>query len=387
VPHFDCLVGHPPCTISAGSPQWTMPLPTDRLQAAGGADGSVITYGDYFTAACDYLSRNRIMVPGPAPGQWICLDAATHFHIHLIKHGAFYHPALIRATASDASLPLVLNVAVSPVGRRQMPIEVESLRMLAGALPENWVPQVYAAGDGCAPGHPPLPMFIGQWFADFHEVHRTNTEGNDQRWCVWDDDCGHWHLDTRQVADFHRQAVRVLAGSFDPHTLSAVLEWHHAAGDFVVRKNGDGSGIEVRLITVRRYAPLFHLTDDEALDGAMLLEALAAFWMRTSMWMRIDRIDGVGELVWAEDQILAPMWQGFLEGLGVICRYKDLPAAFPGVARRLFAERSARDWLSLGAQLAARYPSGSPEGALIKRYLDRHALAVASIVQTAAISV
>jgi hypothetical protein len=370
VPHIEYLVGHPPRLLSAGDPQWPMPLPAGRNPEAG--DPCPVSYGDYFTAACDYLARDRIMVPGLTAGSKLCLNDVSKICIHLVKHGAFYHPARVIAVVEGVRLDLVLNMAVSPAGRKQMPVELKSLRTINRDLPENWVPRVFASGAGVAPGHTPFPIFVGQWFLDFHEVHRTLNEGSEQQWRVWDPDRGHWALDDRQAADFHRQAVRILTGCFDPYTLSAVLDWHHAAGDFVVRRRG--AGLEVRLITVRRYAPLFQV-DAGAYDAQMLLEALAAFWMRTSLWMRIDRIDGVGELVWADERLLAPMWEGFVQGLQLMVQRNGLPDLFMEAVQRFLAGHTDTDWRNLGAQIVARHPAGSPEAALIMQHLDRHAFA------------
>jgi hypothetical protein len=382
VPRFDCLVGHPPRSINPDDPQWSMKLPADRRTAAGTPFPAAlpVTYGDYFTAVCDYLSRHSISVPGLTPHSTLSLSQASSIHIHLAKHGAFYHPALVTATGGGTSRRLVVNVAISAAGRWQLPIEVESLLKLEHVFTENWVPRVYHAGNGSAPGHCPFPMFTGQWFDDFHEVHRTMAPGQAPQWSVWDIHQSPWRLTPGQVAAFFCQAMRILTAFFDPQTLSAILEWHHAAGDFVVRRHDNE--LQVRLITVRRYAPLFQTSSDEPLDFGLLMEALAAYWMRTSMWMRIDRIDGTGELVWADGQTLSPMWKGFRQGLKILTQRNDFPEAFPDVAGGFFAGHTTRDWLNLGEQIAARYPADSPEAILIKQHLDGHAAQTALAVQS-----
>lgn len=363
-----------------------MPLPSGRPAAAAldKDSGAAVTYGDYFTAACDYLSRDRmaalVQAAGLATGQPVTLNPAAPVRIHLVKHGAFYHPALVTLPVGRSALPLALNIAISRQGRTQLPLEVESLRRLHRYIPENRIPQVYHCGNGCAPNHPPFPMFIAQWFTGFHEVHPSRApDPARRRWSVWDSEQGPWHFDMRQTADFFRQAAHILTGCYDPHTLSAILNWHHAAGDFVVQRNP--SGLHVRLITVRRYAPLFHRSADEALDLQLLLDALAVFLMRMSLWMRLDRLDGVGEMVWAPDRTLLPIWKGFVTGLGGLSAHNAFPEAFVEGAMRYLAGHTAEDWLRVGLDIVARYPADLAESVLMKRHLDRHAAGLASVIR------
>ncbi|RJQ65453.1 MAG: hypothetical protein C4519_28010 [Desulfobacteraceae bacterium] len=363
-----------------------MPLPSERSTSltadTGGA--AVITYGDYFTAVCDYLSQQHMAAPRAAAarllGNPVSLERFTSIRIHLIKHGAFYHPALVTLKLDRICIPWALNVAVSTQGRKQLSVEVESLRKLNREFPEKWVPQIYHSGSGCAPGHPPIPMFSSQWFTGFHELHRCAADTPaQQQWQVWDSDHGPWRLDRAQVADFYRQALYILTCYFDPHTLNAILDWHHAAGDFIVQKNGPG--LEVRLITVRRYARLFHLHAHEAIDLEFLMDAWAVFLMRTSLWMRLDRLDGVGELVWADDQTVAPMWQGFVQGIRRVAQRNAFPEAFIEAAMGYLAGHSAETWMDLGSEIIERFPAGLPEAVLMKRNLGRHAARLASLIR------
>jgi hypothetical protein len=343
-----------------------------------------VTYGDYFTATCDYLSKNRMAVleqaAGRVMGHAVALERSIPVRIHLVKHGAFYHPSLVRLQIDRSDIPLVLNVAVSPQGRRQLPVEVASLCALDRILSENLVPRVYASGSGCAPGHPPFPMFIGQWFDGFHEIHLTGGHSTAQpQWLVWDAEQGPWRLDDAQVADFYRQAVYILTSCFDPHTLSAVLDWHHAAGDFIVARSG--AELAVRLITVRRYAPFFRQEADEAVDLEFLLDGLAVFLMRTSLWMRLDRLDGTGRMVWVDDQTVAPMWKGFMQGIRTMARRSGFPEAFTEGVVRFFSAHTREDWLGQASDIVARYPADLPEAALMREHLHRHVERLAAVVR------
>lgn len=380
LPPVDFFVGQPPTAITAADEQWHLPLPAGRPD--GSAVSATISYGDYFTAVGDYLAQEGAAVWARAAqdvlGRGIAPAAVDGMQVHLIKHGALYHPALVTLFLGPVCVPFVLNVAVSPAGRECLAAEVAHLRRLGADFTEQFIPRVYGWGHGRVAGQAGLPMFAGQWLTGFHELHPTAGPGERRPWSVWDPDRGPWQLSDRQVADFFRQAVFILTYYFDPHTLGAILAWHHAAGDFVVR--GCGEAVDVRLITVRRYEPLFQLEEGEELSLERLLEALAVFFVRTSLWMRLDRLDGVGDLVWAGEAALAPMWAGFVQGLECVARRNAFPAAFvPGVVRYL-ARHTPEDLVGLGGKLIARHPAGLPEVALMRRHLLRHAARLVEVI-------
>jgi hypothetical protein len=380
LPPVAFFVGQPPTAITAADAQWRQPLPAGR--ADGSTVAATVSYGEYFTAVGDYLTQEGVAVWARAAqdvlGRGIALAAADGAQVHLVKHGALYHPALVTLSLEAIRVPLVLNVAVSPAGRERLPAEVAHLRRLGADFEEQFIPRVYGWGHGRVAGQDAVPMFAGQWLTGFHELHPAAGPGGQRPWSVWDPDRGPWQLSDRQVADFFRRAVFILTYYFDPHTLDAILAWHHAAGDFVVC--GCGDALDVRLITVRRYEPLFQLEVGEELSLELLLEALAVFFVRTSLWMRLDRLDGVGSLVWAGEASLAPMWAGFVQGLECMARRNDFPAAFvPGVLRYL-ARHTLEDLVGLGERIIARHPAGLPEVALLRRHLVRHAVRLAEII-------
>jgi hypothetical protein len=385
---FECYVGQPPMPVTAAHPQWSAAIPVHRratsITADGVADTAAVTYGEYFTAACDFLSADAMAVPALAIRR--CLGSTVApapevVRIHLVKHGAMYHPARVTLVTGQTQVPLVLNVAISPEGRERLPAEVAHLTRLQRDFPETYVPEVYGWGRGATDRQAPLPMFAGQWLAGYHEVHRTTGDGSGrQQWIVWDSDAGPWRLSRARVADFFRQAVFILTFYFDPYTLHAIMEWHHAAGDFVLKRKSDGN-IEVRLITVRRYGPLFHQDADAAVDLQTLLGALTVFFLRTSLWMRLDRLEGTGALVWSEDGVVPAMWEGFVRGLGRLAGVHHFPESFADAAVRYVAAHDRHDLRRLGLGILERYPADLPETALIRRHLGRHAARLASVIR------
>ena len=385
---FRFYVGHPPAPICQTDSQWRAPVPLHRTAQAGNTpeDEKAVSYGDYFSAVQDFLSADGMALPLRVVGQ--CLGGACQapdaIGIHLAKHGALYHPARVTLAVGSHRLPLVVNVAISDIGRERIGAEVSHLEHLTTDFPEVYLPRIYGVGSGATPHRQILPMFAGQWMDGYHELHRTAGENADpERWLVWDNDSddGAWCLSENQVDAFFRQAVFILTYYFDPRTLHAILEWHHAAGDFIV-KGVPGGPIDVRLITVRRYIPLFDMPTEAVMAVHTVLDALAIFFLRTTLWMRLDRLEGVGPLVWAADRAMAPMWEGFVMGLEAMARMHRLPDVFVVGAVRYLAAHEQHDWERLGAQLLARYPSGLPEAGIIARHLERHITHLVSAIRS-----
>lgn len=344
-----------------------------------------ITYGDYFQAAADFLLADEAAVLARAaaivleqPGVHSRIERVA---IHLVKHGAFYHPARVTWRVEDVELQIVLNVAVSAAGRAVIPTEFDALQRLWVGPGCGLVPRVFACGrGGGADATRALPMFAAQWMDDFHELHLTTTPaGAGHRWVVWHAERGALFLTGSQVFQFYRRAIHILTRCFNPFTLEAILDWHHASGDFVVAPDTDP--LQVRLITVRRYAPIFVLDGDRPPDLQIIVEALAAFFMRTSLWMRIDRIDGVGELVWAETPDLpAALLAGFLAGLADMACLHGLPQNFTVVVHNYLAAQSGETLRALAEAIAARLDSGMDEKQLLQTHLEDHVAAFCALL-------
>ncbi len=379
---FSYLVGQPPAAITSDDPQWAAALPLDRRSAAHapGAAGGVFSYGDYFSAATRFLSRAEMELFVRAAAVLIPKRISpadiTHVAVHLAKHGAFYHPARVVATLDGDRLALVLNVAVSEAGRSALAGEYAALERLASRS-SGFLPRVFGQGAARAGGCD-LALFAAEWFEGYCELHLRADSGGMPHWQVWGEHGDRRVLSGAQIADFYRRCARILTACFNPLTFESVLGWHHAAGDFIVRPEPDR--LSVRLITVRRYAPLFAVDADGALDAERLLDGLAAFFIDMSLRMRIDRLEGVGELIWAPPMVLRPVWTGFAEGLEIMTAAHDLPPELGMMARRYLAAHPLRVLEELGRRIAARYPRASGERRLMAQHLEEHLHALADVM-------
>jgi hypothetical protein len=278
-----------------------------------------LTYGPYLDSVRRFLFRRSgthvVTALRAHLGRPVGLKEIERIDIRSEKHGAFYHVARVDVHLPEVAVSFAVNVAAAELARLTLAREYRLLRRLARRIPSPHLPRVYCQGSirhGGGPGEPlELGLAVGEWFIDYHEFHPGQLEGERRaRLLLWDSAAGYRALNDIQSSSIFRQAARILTEYYDWNSFHQIYPWHHGAGDFVARVENDE--ISVRLITVRGYAPVVrYKTRKKA--GKML--ALLLFFLHLTLQMRLDRIDGVGELVWAEETILADVTRGFLEAV------------------------------------------------------------------------
>jgi hypothetical protein len=380
IPFIFGLGPHEP-PITATCELWAAPLPVSRLALVRGADAQAIdariTYGDYFSAAREFIEQDHASVLCRAvsrlAGRRVELADVARVEVFLVKHGAFYHPARIRANVCDRWWSLVLNVAVSASGRAILEREFENLERLNQEMTAPYWPQVFGRGSGRTPAGRRLPMFLGQWLDGFHEFHLSARAGHDPaRMIVWDEASDNSELTPFQVRELLRQAALILAYAYNPLTLEAILDWHHAAGDFVV--NLAGVDLSVRLISVRRYAPMAELDQP---DVAAILDALLVYLVDISLRLRIDRSDGIGHSVCHPVDAVSAICLGFFQGLQSGASRRDLPEDFVQMVRQFCALHDKKALLPIVDAILTKYSTDDDAKPLLQASGKAHAAALA----------
>lgn len=369
VSYFLSTTDHP---LNARHPLWSRPLPENRqtgVTTDPSGDTEPLTYGRYFSAISAFCRADGWKRIVTAASRKLARPVAEtdleHLSIFLEKHGAFYHPARLRVTMKNQTLSFVVNVAASNRGRHALTREATALATLEAQRPFGWFPRVYdlVADDPS--------MVLGDWFDGFHEFHLTRQPGsNELAIVVWDGAADRCLLSDRQAAMLYRNAAMILSACYDPITASQIFPWHHAAGDFVVRVEGEGAS--VRLITVRDYIPMTG-TADEPDNEREILEALVVFFIHLSIRMRLDRLDGVKEVVWAPDGCLDPMIDGFFQGIDLTARINGFPEDFPGTFRHYIRRYPASDLLATARRITETvFAKRSEERRVITGNLTAH---------------
>lgn len=330
---------------------------------------------DFLDAAAGFLSRDNWQVLIQAlseldrtlPGK-----AIESVCLLLEKHGAFYHPVQVQIFhGTERIASLALNGAVSEPGLSLAEREFHTIDAFNRNAPSRFLPQVFACG--CVPLRDrKAAFFLGEWFEEYNEFHVTLAGGR-QSLGVWEPDGSIRRMAMEAGLDIYRQASRILTFFYNPITFEQIIPWHHAAGDFVIRDQA--CGIDVRLITVRGYAPMIGDPSEDAPDGDDIIYNLLFFLLNLTLRMRIDRIDGTGDYLFLDEIVLQPVLTGFFEEImkkpllmktdnGLLFRLHD-------TLRHLPLE-SVRELMTI---LVGAWNPNSPEIPVITANLDDHAAA------------
>lgn len=346
-------------------------LPLDR-PGSGFSPKQGITYGQYFDLIKAAISRENFDRLAQAAGLQLKKDLAGRdlekILIFSEKHGSLYHPAKIEVRTPLGKAFFVMNVALSATGNRILGSEFETLHALGRTFPYPFLPGVYFLEQVPFPpevGEGEAGMFLADWFEGYHEFHLSRDPSDSRlKPVLWNGEDPPLFLTGEEARRVYYQTARILTRYYNFSTYQQIFPWHHGAGDFVIRK--EGPTLEVKLITARQYGAM---ADPSELPAE---EALLFFYLNLSLRTRLDRLDGVGEVVWAGEGSLEGTLLGFLEALDI----KSQEEAWP---ERLLPEflRKLRS-LSLDAleeRLAALLESFSPEAPdvpVIRRHFSEH---------------
>jgi hypothetical protein len=382
MPRFSYFLSDIKNPVQKDDPIWSAPIPLSRTQSAGtfvsDTDMSV-HHGDCFLAARDFLEKDRYAIIIQAVSQHlrrqIPVKEIDEVRIILDKHGAFYHPAKIEAVLKDVKISFVLNIAVTEIGKQCVQREYRILEMLNADAYPSFIPDVYAHGSVITKrDQVETRMFLAQWFEGFHEFHlsRDPSDGT-VKIVVWDNDHGNFFLTSHQTMNLYRKAAMILTYYYNIETFEQIFSWHHAAGDFVLKCRKED--VEAKLVTVRQYRSMFKKNihpEHKTPDAEMILEALLVFFLNMAIKMRIDRLDGVGEMAWSDKIALMGILKGFFEGLALNPPVDGFEAPLVDCFRQHLLACSAADFSDMNHAIVRGYPSQASEVPVIRRHLARH---------------
>ncbi len=399
-PQFKYFLSDAPNSVQKESEIWSASLPTTRKQPQK-VTGIPVTYGDYFSAVHSFLEKNKfeilISAFSKSMNRQIIPEEIEEIRVCLVKHGEFYHPSTVEAILDKHSYKFVVNVAISAAGRDCIEREYNCLKRLGNDFSFSSIPEAYGYGEACVKGSGhTMNMFLGEWFEGFNEFHISNDKtDNKYKILIWDSEKGNYFLSPDNTLELYRQAAMILTGYYNIETFEQIFPWHHAAGDFVIRltsppcpppsrgrvwegvKKGNSHTIELKLITVRQYAPMFAKKEDDEetdRDVEMILEALLVFLLNLSIRMRLDRLNGVGDIVWSDDIAVKGALKGFFQGL----RRKDSTGLFSDSFDTCFHDYlvsscTEKDFYDLSLAIVNSYNPLAPEIPVISDNIRKHA--------------
>jgi hypothetical protein len=361
---------------------WSTPIPISRHPSPSILDQDndiLINHGDYFTAARDFLERDRYAIITQAVSRYlhrkILSQEIEEIRIFLDKHGEFYHPSKIETVLKVVKIPFVLNVAVTDVGKQCAQREYRLLKKFNTQYPDSFVPKVYGQGSVFIKmDRAEIRMFLGEWFEGFNEFH-ISFDPDDKKYkiMVWDHGHGNFFLTPHQTMELYRQAAKILTFYYNVETFEQISSWHHAAGDFVLTCQKDD--IELKLVTVRQYRSMYEnniAIESIEPDSELILEALLVFFLNMTIKMRIDRLDGVGDIVWSDDVALKGILKGFFEALALKPEIRVFQEPLSYCFRQHILSCCQADFFDLNHAIVHAYPSQAPEVPVIQQHLEKH---------------
>ena len=226
-------------------------------------------------------------------------------------------------------------------------------------------------------------MFLGEWFDGYHEFHISiDPVDKKSKIVVWDDIRGRFFLSADQTRMLYARVSKILTGYYNPVSFEQIFSWHHAAGDFIVRIEDEK--LDLKLVTVRRYEAILENqkdTETPSDDPRQILQALLIFFLNLSIHTRLDRLDGIGEMVWSDDIAVEATLIGFLEALSIKPDLASLPDSTLACFVAYLEACTEGDLMDLTSAIVHRFNPQMPGLTLVKKYMYPHVKTLHACIQ------
>ncbi len=281
-----------------------------------------LTLGDYFNAIESFLLKDPakplLSILKERLNKQTDIDSILEILIRSEKHGALYHPASVEVRVEGKQFKMAVSTAVSEKGKLWLAREYEILKHLNRSYKLPYLPNIYTKGEvECETednNHETLVMILAEWFEGYHEWHLSIDEkDNAQKICIWDLENGNRYASEKEAFEIIRQASKILTLYYEANSFRQIYPWHHAAGDFIVGTRSNR--IDVKLTTARRYESIMDSFSDDTVNPII---AIIYFFLNITVRMQLDKLDGVGETVWAGDFSAGAATAGFFEALMIM---------------------------------------------------------------------
>ncbi len=320
------------------------------------------------------LVQSRIGLSDP-------LGRATRLVIRSEKHGHFSHIASAEFMFEDQSIKFAVITALTDRGRAWLQNEYDVISYLNEKTSLPYLPDFYYLeniqwGRGKEMLH--LMMVLAEWLEDYHEWHLHPPDQNSEQIVrIWDSSRGYRSCSRAEARDVFCQSAKILTLYYDSSDFRQIYPWHHGAGDFVVKTIEDK--IQVKLTTARCYERFSMFEGKERIDPLL---AIIYFFLNLSVRMRLDRIDGTGDPIWAGDDFVYPIVEGFFEGIEEKRRQKTYRLGESSELVSLLKSFSPEEIKGMFHHLLELYRFDDPqEFALIQQNLADHAFCLHRTIQ------
>jgi len=335
------------------------------------ANHPFMTLEDYFAAIRDLIFREDGRPLLELLGRlWRADTTGADLDMVAIRYekwGTLYHIASVEVVAGPRKRRLAVSTAVTDASKESLDREFNLLRRLHRQTGLSFLPEVYckhAVGIRKAEGSETLLMTLSEWFENYHEWHFSKDDEGNQRIVLWDMENGYRLLSQQETYEVIRQAVAILTSYYDTETHCRIVPWHHGGGDFVVRTAG--GAVDVKLVTARGHEPVPSV-ERAPVDTS---RAIILFFLETTLKMRLDKYEGMGESTWARTSVVAAVVDGFFASL----RLKESSGLNAGSVMKQLASFTEAELRRLLSSRMEDFRAYDPSDlSIMMSHLDEHA--------------
>ncbi len=374
------FIATPRGALALNNENAAIPLPQDHHSGL-----PPLRYGPYLKALSSCLSQEgyrplldalHVLLQTPVERSQV-----NRLDIISEKHGALYHVVHLKVQVGKQTVSFGLNVAASPEQKAFLESDHSILHELQSTHRLPHLPRVFFKGEAHyreEAGKPiPLSFFMVEWFEGYSEFHLSRPDREEMpRIRVWEENAQEVWLTPGQTAALYRGAAAILTAYLDTHTFRQIYPWHHAAGDFIIQRKGDS--VSVKLITARDYRCL----TPEALSSGDQWIGIVCFFINLTLRMRLDRLDGTGDLAWAHSSCLRPVVEGFLTAWRDR-HHHDPSLPSPEEAADVLGSFDPDEWWSLAEFILERGMVEEEEMPFVRARLREHVEELAGAVAAA----
>jgi hypothetical protein len=113
----------------------------------------------------------------------------------------------------------------------------------------------------------------------------------------------------------------------------------------------------------------------------MMLQTLLLFFLNLSIRMRLDRLDGVGDFIWADRFAVAATVEGFFEGLALKPSIPSLPDTIEHCFAYFLSASSEADIGDLCRLMVDTFDRRAPENVIVRQNLEEHTTSLTQSIQ------
>jgi len=329
-----------------------------------------LTLRDYFKCIQRFI-MDRVEVLAQKSIASLTADRIDEILIRSEKHGTLYHVASVEITGHDTRRKFAISTAFSKPRRALLLHEVATMKFLNQHFSYDYIPKVYLASEVVCSnpkGSEIVVMSVAEWLEGYNEWHLTVDQDGKQAVLIWDMEKGNRRASSDEGRSIFREAARILTLYYDPKNYRQIYPWHHAAGDFVVKCVAGAT--QVKLTTARNYLPLISFPTQADTNR---VTAFLAFLLNMTVQMRLDRIGGVGEPVWAQEQFVRPCLEGFFSAVQTMTSEGRWNLGEGSNLLTLLKKFSSEELHRLYDPLMASYREEKPEDFdVVQRNLETH---------------